>query len=300
MRRSGEKLSGNVVGILLMVAATLLLTSMSTMVRSVSADLHPFVIAFFRNLFGLTMLMPILMRQGLRPLRTRHLGFMALRGAFNASAMLFYFLGLGVLPLAELSALSFTAPLFIVLLAAPILNETLGARRIACLVIGFSGALIIVRPGVAIFNIGALYALASAASWAVAVLVIKHVSRSESSVTITIYGLFFLTLFTLPPALLEWAWPSPKQFVWLAVIAAVGTAGQLLLAQALKRADASLVMPFDFTKLIWAALLGFLVFAEVPTVWTWIGAAVIFASAFYSTYRERAPRGRRAAASDAA
>ena len=269
-----------------MMLAAILLTSMGTIVRFVSEELHPFQVAFCRNLFGLVMLTPLLLRFGLEPLKTKRIGYMAARGIFNALAMLAYFLALGLMPLSEISALTFTVPLFVALLAVLFLGERLGPRRIASLAIGFSGALIILRPGVAVIDIGAMYALFSAATWAVAIIIIKHLSRTDSSVTITIYGLFFLVIFTLLPAYFVWKWPTGEQFLWLITLAAAGTAGQLLFAQSMKNADATLVMPFDFTKLIWASLFGFLIFLEIPTIWTIAGGAVIFTSASYLTYRE--------------
>lgn len=279
-------MSSNLKGILFMVGSALFLTTMSSTVRHLSAEVHPFQIAFLRNIIGLAMLMPILLRYGLEPLKTKNVGYMAVRGAFNAVAMLTYFLAIGLLPLAEVSALNFTVPLFVSLLAVLIFKERLGPRRIAGLVIGFSGALIILRPGVEIIDLGAVYALASAVSWAVAVIVIKHLSGTNSSVTITLYGLFFLAIFTLPPALFVWEWPTMEQYMWLAALAASGTVGQLMFAQSMKSADATLVMPFDFTKLIWASLFGLVFFAEIPTVWTLSGGAIIFAGASYLTYRE--------------
>ena len=269
-----------------MMLAAILLTSMGTIVRFVSEELHPFQVAFCRNLFGLVMLTPLLLRFGLEPLKTKRIGYMAARGIFNALAMLAYFLALGLMPLSEISALTFTVPLFVALLAVLFLGERLGPRRIASLAIGFSGALIILRPGVAVIDIGAMYALFSAATWAVAIIIIKHLSRTDSSVTITIYGLFFLVIFTLLPAYFVWKWPTGEQYLWLITLAAAGTAGQLLFAQSMKNADATLVMPFDFTKLIWASLFGFLLFSEIPTIWTICGGAIIFASASYLTYRE--------------
>ena len=294
----GGKLSANMRGILLMIAATMLLTTMSSIVRIIAEDMHPFQVAFMRNFFGLILLMPILARQGLAPLRTANMGLMAVRGLFNAVAMLAYFVALGMMPLAELSALSFTVPLFGAILVVPFLGERLGPRRIGSLIIGFCGALIILRPGIEIVDVGALYALGSSASWAVAVIVIKHLSRSNSTVTITIYGMLFLALFTLVPALFVWRWPSPEEVVWLVGIAGLGTVGQLAFAQALKHADASLIMPFDFTKLIWASLFGILVFSEVPTVWTFAGGGLIFAGASYVTYREGLAKKRSAPAPD--
>jgi drug/metabolite transporter (DMT)-like permease len=105
----------------------------------------------------------------------------------------------------------------------------------------------------------------------------------------------FLAIFTLPPALFVWQWPTTEQYLWLLAIAAGGTVGQLMFAQSLKIADATLVMPFDFTKLIWASVFGILIFSEVPTIWALAGGAVIFASSSYITYRE----GRRARPADA-
>ena len=161
---SGGRLSANMRGILLMIAATMLLTTVSSIVRIIAEDMHPFQVAFMRNFFGLILLLPILARQGLAPLRTSNLGLMAVRGFFNAVAMLAYFVALGLMPLAELSALSFTVPLFVAILVVPFLGERLGPRRIVSLIIGFCGALIILRPGIKIVDIGALYALGSSAS----------------------------------------------------------------------------------------------------------------------------------------
>ena len=273
-------------GILFMVINGALMTGVAVMVRQVAEDLHPFQIAFFRNFFGVIILLPLLLRYGLEPLKTNDMRFMATRGIFNAAAMLSYFMALTMLPLAEISALSFTAPLFVALLATIFLKERMGPRRIVSLIVGFSGVLIILRPGVDIIQIGALYAIFSAISWGTAVVLIKHLSRTNSSLTITLYGLSFLTIFTFPPALFVWQWPTGEQFMWLLAIAVAGNIGQLLLTQSLKIADASLVMPFDFTKLIWASIFGFLIFWEIPTIWSLVGGAIIFTSSTYITYRE--------------
>lgn len=275
-----------------MTLSAAMMTGMAVMVRNLAGELHPFQIAFLRNLFGVLVLTPLLLRYGAAMLRTSDMGFMAARGVFNAAAMLSFFVALTMLPLAEISALMFTVPLFVALMVAIFLKERMGPHRIVSLFIGFSGALIILRPGVEIIQVGALYALFSAITWGTAVVIIKKLSRTNSTVTITFYGMSFLALFTLPPALFVWQWPTPTQYLWLLAIASGGTVGQLMFAQALKIADATLVMPFDFTKLIWASVFGILVFSEVPTIWALAGGAVIFASSSYITYREgrRAPQ----------
>lgn len=281
---------------LLMTLSAAMMTGMAVLVRHLAQELHPFQIAFLRNVFGVLVLAPLLLRYGAAMLKTSDMGFMAARGVFNAAAMLSFFVALTMLPLAEISALMFTVPLFVALMVAIFLKERMGAHRIVSLFIGFSGALIILRPGLEIIHVGALYALFSAITWGTAVVLIKKLSRTNSTVTITFYGMSFLALFTLPPALIVWQWPAPEQYLWLLAIAAGGTVGQLMFAQSLKIADATLVMPFDFTKLIWAAVFGILIFSEVPTIWALAGGAVIFASSTYITYRE----GRRAPHSEAA
>ena len=270
-----------------MLVGTFFLTAMVVIVRNLSSDLHPFEIAFFRCLLGLLMLLPILLRNGIKSMYTKNIGGMALRSAFHTGGMLFYFLALTLLPLAELSSLTFLAPLVIAVLAVFLLGEKLGVRRIFSLIIGFSGALIILRPGSEVFGLGAVYALISVFSWAGAVILIKRLSRTNSSVTITIYGLFFLTLFTLIPASFVWRWPTPDQYIWLLSLAAIGTVGQLLFTESMKVADVTLVMPFDFAKLIYASLFGFFIFSEVPSFWTFLGGGIIFGSSMYVAYRER-------------
>ncbi len=270
-----------------MVVGTFFLTSMTAIVRYIADELHPFEIAFFRNLFGLMMLLPILLRNGIDSMRTENIGGMALRSVFHTGGMLFYFMALTLMPLAQLSSLTFLGPLVITLLAVLLLGEKLGLRRLTSLIIGFSGALIIVRPGTDYIGLGVVYALASVFSWAGAVIVIKRLSRTNSTITTTIYGLFFLTIFTFLPAIFVWSWPSAEQFLWLVVLAMVGTVGQLLFTEALKVADVTLVMPFDFSKLIWASLFGFIFFYEIPSLWTFLGGGIIFASSTYVAYRER-------------
>ena len=281
------RLPANMRGIALMVTSSAMFGGMAGIVRHLSGDIHPFEAAFFRNFFGLIMFLPILAKVGLAPLRTRRFGFLTLRAALNATSMTLFFLAVSLVPIAKVAALNFTSPLFVTLAAIGLLGERMGLRRTIGLAIGFTGALVILRPGLEVINPGSGYALLSAAIWAAAIIVIKVLSRTESSLTITVYAVLFLTPLTLIPALFVWRWPDLEQLAWLAGIGFLGTGGHLLFAQALSHADASLVMPFDFTKLLWAALIGFFFFTEVPVVWTWVGGAVIFTSATYVAYRER-------------
>lgn len=286
MSISPPKFSANLTGIIFMVFSAVLMTGMAVMVRQVAEGMHPFQVAFLRNLLGVMFLAPLLLKYGLETLQTNDMGWMAARGVFNAAAMLSFFMALTMLPLANISALMFTVPLFVSLMAVIFLKELMGPRRTLSLIVGFSGALIILRPGFEVIGVGSLFALFSAFSWGTAVVIIKRLSRTNSTLTVTIYGMSFLTLFTLPPALFVWQWPNLEQVLWLIAIAGGGTIGQLFFTQSLKVADATLVMPFDFTKLIWASLFGFVFFSEIPVIWVFVGGAVIFASTSYLTYRE--------------
>jgi len=256
-------------------------------VRYVSADVHPFEITFFRNLFGLIVLVPWFVAYGLEPLRTRRFGLHLLRATSNTVAMMMFFLALSMTPLALVQALGFTAPLFATLLAIFILGERVRLRRWMALSAGFIGALIIVRPGLHPIDTGSLLTLGSAAVWGFTLITIKILSRTDSAVTITTYMVLLMSPLSLLPALFYWTWPEPEAWLWLVVCGVSGTAAQLLMAQSFRVADATVVLPFDFTKIVWGALIGYLVFGEIVDIWTWMGAAVIFSGVTYITYRER-------------
>ena len=280
------RLSGNLRGMGCMLLSTLAFVCMHVSVRHVSEGLHPFEIAFFRNLFSFVPLLPWIYRDGLAVFRTDRIGLHGLRSVMNILAMLAFFTALTITPLVQITALSFTAPLFATVFAVLILRETIRARRIAALVIGFVGTLVILRPGLIAIDLGSALVLASAIIWAGTVMVIKVLARTESSVTITAYMALFMTPLALAPAALVWVWPDLTQLMWLLLIGIFGSVGQLLVAQALRDADTTVVMPLDFLKLIWAAALGYLVFAEIPVVWTWVGGLMIAGSASYIAYRE--------------
>ena len=274
-------------GALLMAGASVCYAILHGSVRYVSSDVHPFEITFFRNLFGLIVLVPWFVAYGLEPLRTRRFGLHLLRATSNTVAMMMFFLALSMTPLALVQALGFTAPLFATLLAIFILGERVRLRRWMALSAGFIGALIIVRPGLHPIDTGSLLTLGSAAVWGFTLITIKILSRTDSAVTITTYMVLLMSPLSLLPALFYWTWPEPEAWLWLVVCGVSGTAAQLLMAQSFRVADATVVLPFDFTKIVWGALIGYLVFGEVVDIWTWMGAAVIFSGVTYITYRER-------------
>jgi drug/metabolite transporter (DMT)-like permease len=288
IRQKIASIPPSLLGIGLMAAATVAFAAMHGGVRylSVELELHPFEIAFFRNLFGLLALAPWFLRQGVRPLRTQRLGLHTLRAVINVVAMLLFFMGLSLTPIAQVQALAFTAPLFASLLAVLFLGERMGLPRWSALLVGFAGALIIIGPGARPLDTGSLLVLASAATWSLAIIVIKTLSRTDSSVTITAYMVLLMTPLSLLPAVFVWQWPDPWQLTLLAFVGISGTLAQLAMAQALHLADTTTVMPLDFMKLIWGAIIGYWLFSEVPGAGVWIGGGVILASATYIAYRE--------------
>ncbi|MSO93672.1 MAG: DMT family transporter [Rhodospirillales bacterium] len=272
-------MSGTLRGMAFMVLATLALIIMGTIARTIATELHAIEVAFFRSLFGFLVFLPFFVRYGWGPLKTERLGLHALRGLLQAVALLTAFVGLSLIPLAKYVALDFSAPLFATLLAILLLGEPLRFRRVAALAVGFAGALVIVRPGFIEFDTGTLCMLIAAASWGIALVVIKVLTRTDSSVTLTIYSTIFTTPIALVAAMFVWQWPTASQLAWLLLVGALGSFAHVCQAQAFKEGDVTAIMPLEFLKLVWASVLGYLVFAEVVDVWTWVGGAMIFGSA---------------------
>jgi drug/metabolite transporter (DMT)-like permease len=276
-------------GIGWMLLATFFVATMHASVRKVAdGGIHPFEVVFFRNLFGLVALVPWFVRSGMAPLRTNRLGLYSLRAVVNLCAMMAFFVAVAVAPLTQVTALAFTTPVFATLLAIPILGEVVGLRRWAAIAVAFAGTILIIRPGIESLGTGSTLALVAALGWAVVVLIMRTLGRTDSAVTITAYMSLLMAPLALVPALFVWTWPTPEQLGWLVFIGIVGNVGQLCLSQALKDADTHVVMPMDFFRLIWIAAIAYLAFDETPDLPTWIGGAVILASGAYITYRERA------------
>ena len=274
-------------GILLMCLSTVAFSIMHGLVRFVSEVLPPFQIAFFRNVFGLAFLLPLLMRSRFAILRTKRIGLHALRGVINIVAMLMFFTALSISPIAKVTALSFTAPIFMAVLAVLFLGERFRIYRWLAILFGFLGMLIILRPGLVAMDTGALLVTCSAALWAVAMVLIKILSRTDSSLTIVAYMGIFLGIFSVFPALWVWQPFGLQTLGWMVLIGLFGSIAQMSLSQSLKETDPTALMPFDFLKLIWTALIGAWFFGEIPDIYTMIGAAVIFSSGLFIAWRAR-------------
>jgi len=200
--------------------------------------------------------------------------------------MLTWFYGLSVVPIAQATALSFTAVIFGSIGAALVLGERMRLRRWSAVVMGFVGALVILRPGFGQVNPAALIVVLSSICWAAALLTVKRLSTTDSVVCIVTWNSVLLTVLSLPVAIPVWVTPQPEQLLWLGLIGILATLGHLAMTGAFKVADATVVFPVDYTRLVWASVIGYLVFSEVPDVWTWVGGTIIFSSTTYIAYRE--------------
>jgi drug/metabolite transporter (DMT)-like permease len=282
-------------GMALMMTAAILNMCMASILKILVKELPVFEVAFLRHLFGTMLLLPLLLRPGANPFRTQRLGMHGLRALLNIVAILAYFTAVGMIPLTQVTALGFTSPLFASLFAVMILGEVMRRSRVIGLALGLVGAVIILRPGFQEISPGAMLALSSALFWAGAMTCIKSLSRTDSSVAIVFYAAFLQLPIAFVLTLFVWQMPTPAQFGLTFVIAIIGTLAQLSITQAFREADATVVLPMDFTKLIWASLLGYLLFSELPDIWAWIGGAVVFSGVLWVGYSEARDRKARAA-----
>ena len=255
-------------------------------IRYLSDFLHPFETAFFRNFFGLAFMLPWLFRTGMGGLRTSQLKLYVFRTTLGLISMLCWFTALAMLPLSQAVALSFTAPLFATMGAALFLHEKVRGRRWAATIIGFAGVLIIARPEAVGVSLGVALAIGSSVLSAAITLIVKRLSRTESSSAIVTYMVLIMTPMSLVPALLVWQWPALTVWPYLVATGMFGTAGHLCWVRAFRMADASAVLPFDYGRMLFAAIIGYFAFSEIPDRYTWIGSGIIAAASFYIAHRE--------------
>ncbi len=281
-----KPLSAPLQGALYMTAAAFCFSIMNIAIRIVSDELDPLEIAFFRNLFALVFMLPWLARAGLAGLATRRPGTHLWRAALAMLAMVCWFYSIALLPLAEAVALNFTVPLFATAGAALFLGEIVRARRWSATLIGFLGIIVILRPGFSQLSPAMALPVLAAVFMAMATLVVKSLSRTDSPAAIVFTMNLILTPLSLVPALFVWRWPSWSTLALLALIGLLAALSHVALTRAYTKADASAVMPFDYARLPFVAGLAFLVFGQVPDLWTWGGAAIIAGSAIYIARRE--------------
>ena len=268
-----------------MIISGLFFVVMHSAVKYLSKEVHIFEIAFFRCALVIFVLAPIIFQQGRSIFKTKQPKIQLLRITTNSVAMLCFFYGISTTPLAQLTTLGFTVPIFATILAVTFMKEKIRLRRTAALIIGFIGTIIVMRPDISI-ELGALLIIFSSFLWSICLIFIKKLTQTDSAVTISLYfGIGMI------PATFALAFPvmeiiDLRQFIILLFIAITGTLAQTIMNYALKKGELALLLPFDFLRLIWSVLIGYALFAEEPTFTLWIGGFLIISSTSYIAWRE--------------
>jgi drug/metabolite transporter (DMT)-like permease len=277
-------------------SAGLLFNLLNAVMRGLAQQIHPFQAQFLRYVFGLVVLLPFILRHGMATYRPKSLSGQFTRGALHTLALFFWFAALPKIPLADMTAIGFSTPLFIMLGAYIFLHEPMRWERWLATVLGFIGVLIVVGPQ---FTVGVgtggstsssgwyhLLMLASAPLFAASFLVTKALTRYETTGTILVWQGITVTLFSLPMALLHWSALSLWQWAGFLLCGALGTAAHFCLTRSFKKADISATQSLKFLELVWSALIGWLLFSDVPTVNAIIGGMVISAATLWVARRE--------------
>ena len=273
------------ISISLMVISGLFFVFMHSAVKYLSKEVHIFEIAFFRCALVIFVLAPIILQQGKSVFITGQPKIQFLRITTNSVAMLCFFYGISSTPLAQLTTLGFTVPIFTTILAVVFMKEKIRFRRTSALIIGFIGTLIVMRPDISI-ELGAVLIIFSSFLWSVCLIYIKKLTETDSAITISLYfGIGMI------PATFVMAFPvfemiDLRQFIILIFIAITGTLAQTIMNLAFEKGELALLLPFDFLRLIWSVLIGYALFAEDPEITLWIGGFLIIGSTSYIAWRE--------------
>lgn len=248
--------------------------------KSMGKRYDPLQMTFFRCAISLAFVFPIAISGGLASLRTRHLKIHVVRALFGLLAWLTAFYAVSRLPLADFTTMSFSMPLFVTLLALPVLGERGSWQRWLATLVGFVGVVVTARPG-GEFQLATLMALASAFAGACVLMVVKKTPMSEAPAAMLFYSNLILAVVLLLPALAARRNPDLFDLLLLALIGFFGIVAQASYIFGMRGGDASALAPFDYVRLIYAGLIGFVLFAEVPDLWSLLGAACIIGSTFY-------------------
>ncbi len=289
----------NVRGALWMLLAAATFTASMTLIKLLGAHYSAAVQTFYRNAVAMLILAPLILRDPRGAFATNRPGFMVFRALAGTTALILSFYAVQEMPLAEANALSFTRTLWVVPLAALVLGERIGPHRLGAVVLGFVGVLVMLLPAMTGVRWGwpALAALAGALLFAATIVMMKIMTRDHSTRAILAWTTLLSIGLSLPFAAASWTWPTPGDLALLGLMGALSTATQACFIKGMSEGDAVLMTPIDYVRLVFAAIIGFTVFGETPTLAAVVGAAIVIASTLYITLRE-ARLGRKTPAAD--
>ncbi len=259
---------------------------MMVAVRELARVMSTFEILAFRSFVALVILLPVAARLGRAAYTTRRFRLHLARNAVHFTAQYGWIVGIAILPLAEVTALEFTTPAWAAILAALFLGERIGGVRALAVICGLAGVLIILRPGIEVIDPGALIVLASAICYASSNVMVKALTRTDRAFVIVFYMQIIQLPLGLVPALFDWTTPGWADVPWIVLVGATAIGAHYGMARAFALVDASVILPVDFLRLPFVALIGGLAYGEALDVFVLIGAAVMFTGNYASVRRE--------------
>jgi drug/metabolite transporter (DMT)-like permease len=274
-------------GAALVSAGSLTLVVMATLVKYLGSRIPSIEILFFRSFIGFFFVLPLLIGNPLEPLRTKRPGMHLLRGATGAVGNACFFWTITHMLLADSMALQFSRPLFMIPLALVFLGEVAGWRRSIVAVVGFLGIVLYARPFTAGFEPGAFVGATGALFGGLVVICIKRLQTTESTRVIMFYYAFWNAVFALLPTIWFWVTPSWPELALLSVVGFLGISGQAMITHGLSQGDATVLVPLDYSRIVYSAALGYLLFGELPGVWSFAGMGLIVASSLYLVLTEK-------------
>ena len=278
-------MTNNYIAIILKIFSVIFLVLMDVLIKKLSSDFNTFQIVFFRCFFGIFPVL-IMMLITKSSLKTKKINLHLLRAVFACFAMFLFFRAFGVLPLADVSSISFASTMIITILAIFIFKEQVGIRRWVAIIFGFIGVLIVFRPGTSLFSLYSIFPLLGAFALSFAIIIMKKLLSYDTPPTCSFYLHAFVALIYLP--LLIYNWQQPTFNLWLMLIAMgfCGGIAQILMTNAYKLSTVNLLQPFDYTAIIWAITFGMIFFNDYPDRYVIIGSIIIVISTYYIIYRE--------------
>ena len=293
------------VGIAFLLAAPTIFPLQDVIIKFLSEAYAVHQVVFIRSLFALPLVVIIARFEGqLWPLKIGHWGLQITRAVAAFVSYTCYYLALASIGLAEVVAIAFSTPIFVTLLAILFLNERVGVFRVLAIFIGLAGVLVIVQPGMGVFQPAAVFALLAAVFYAISIMATRKLGRRTNGTTMTVItvvtyiiggGLIGVAFALAPMAsphpsldflFRDWVWPAPEDWILLMIIGCTAAAGVFCLAQAYRLAEASVVTPFEYTAMPWAVLWGWVFFSELPDAATWLGLTLIICAGLLIVFRE--------------